>query len=77
MKNITVSVDDDTYRLARIRAAERDTSLSALVKQYLSGLAEDASAFERLANEEKEVRARVKDFCAADRLPRDKLHERG
>jgi plasmid stability protein len=77
MKNITVSVDDNTYRLARIRAAERDTSVSALVKQYLASLAEDADAFERLANEEKELRARIKDFSAGDRLSRDELHERG
>ena len=32
MKNITVSVDDQTHRLARIRAAELDTSVSALVR---------------------------------------------
>ena len=76
MKNITVSVDDDTYRLARIRAAERDTSVSALVKQYLASLAEAADAFERLANEEKELRARIKDFSAGDRLSRDKLYAR-
>ena len=31
MKNITVSVDEGTYRRARIRAAELDTSVSALV----------------------------------------------
>jgi len=35
MRNITVAVDDDTYKRARIAAAERDTSLSALVKAYL------------------------------------------
>ena len=77
MRNITVSVDDDTYRLARIRAAERETSVSALVKQYLASLAKDADAFERLANEEKELRARITDFSAADRLSRDKLYDRG
>ena len=40
MKNITVSVDEDTHRLARIRAAELDTSVSALVRQFLRSLAE-------------------------------------
>ena len=34
MKNITVSVDEETHRLARIRAAELDTSVSALVRRY-------------------------------------------
>jgi hypothetical protein len=77
MKNITVSVDDDTYRRARIKAAERDTSVSALVKQYLAALARDDDTFERLVREEKELRARIKDFSASDRLPRDELYRRG
>ena len=38
MRNITVSVDEDTHRLARIRAAELDTSVSALVRDYLRRL---------------------------------------
>ena len=40
MRNITVSVDDETHRLARIRAAELDTSVSALVREYLQALAD-------------------------------------
>ena len=39
MKNVTIALDDDTHRKARIRAAELGTSLSALVKDYLSTLA--------------------------------------
>ena len=39
MKNITVSVDEETHRLARIRAAELDTSVSALVREFLRSLA--------------------------------------
>ena len=37
MKNITVSVDEETHRLVRIRAAELETSVSALVRNYLQG----------------------------------------
>lgn len=40
MKNVTIALDDEVHRKARIRAAERGTSLSALVKAYLEGLAE-------------------------------------
>ena len=36
--NITVSVDERTHRMARIRAAELDTSVSDLVRQYLRDL---------------------------------------
>ena len=42
MKNITVSVDEEIHRLARIRAAELETSVSALVGAYLKGLVRGA-----------------------------------
>jgi len=35
MKNVTVTLDDETLRLARVRAAERDTSLSRLIGEAL------------------------------------------
>ena len=80
MKNITVSVDDETYRRARIRAAERDTSVSALVRDFLAGLAGDETErerFERLRRLEIEARKRVPPgFSATDRLPRDELYDR-
>jgi plasmid stability protein len=38
MSNITLSVDDNTYRTARIVAAERGTSVSAMVRDYLQSL---------------------------------------
>ena len=41
MRNITVSVDEKTHRLARIRAAELDTSVSALVGDFLKNLVAD------------------------------------
>lgn len=39
MKNITVSIDEETHRRARIRAAELGTSVSAMVRDYLRTLA--------------------------------------
>ena len=77
MRNITVSVDDDTYRRARMKAAERDTSLSALVKEFLLDLAKDESAHERLKRQEAALRASIRSFTASGRLSRDQLHERG
>ena len=44
VKNITVSVDEETHRLARIRAAELDTSVSALVRSYLRSLVADGAS---------------------------------
>jgi plasmid stability protein len=75
VKNITVSLDDETYRRARVKAAEMDTSVSALVKQFLSDLAAGESEFERLKKMERALRERVTAFRAAGRLPRDAAHE--
>ena len=36
MKNVTISLDDESYRRARIRAAEQGTSVSAMVKRILN-----------------------------------------
>jgi hypothetical protein len=76
MKNITVTVDDETYRRARIKAAEQDTSVSALVKRFLTDLAEDESTAERLKRQERALRASITAFRAADRLSRDDVHAR-
>ncbi len=76
MKNITVSLDDDVYRRARMIAAQRDTSVSAMVKRFLVELARGESEVERLKREERALRERVTDFRASDRLSRDVLHER-
>jgi plasmid stability protein len=38
MKNITLKVDDATYKRARIRAAKDGTSVSAMVRDYLNSL---------------------------------------
>ncbi len=42
MKNITLKVDDETYRQARLKAAALGTSVSAMVRSYLSSMATDA-----------------------------------
>lgn len=76
MKNITVSLDDDTYRRARMIAAEHDTSISALVKRYLVALGADETEAERLKREERALRERISAFRASDRLPRDEVHQR-
>ena len=76
MKNITVTVDDEIYRRARIKAAERDTSVSALVKHFLMELAVAESDTERLKREERALRERIAAFRAADRMPREDLHRR-
>ena len=92
MKNITVSVDEETHRLARIRAAELDTSVSALVRDYLKNLAADRSGGSagngpvveaeaerrrrRLREVIEDIRAASPGFRAADNLSREELYDR-
>jgi plasmid stability protein len=76
MKNITVTVPDDVYRNARIRAAERGTSVSALVGEYLRSLAGRQAEFSRLEAQQKQIQSQISRFRAGDRLDRDQLHDR-
>ena len=76
MKNITVSVPDDVYRKARIAAAQRDTSVSALVVAYLERLSGWKEEFARLEALQHEVQAEIGQFHAGDRLGRDEVHDR-
>ena len=89
MRNITVSVDDETHRT---KAAELDTSVSALVRDYLRRLARGQAvgigSDRHVAETERERRGRllaeaVEDITKnggglhmADNLPRDSLHDR-
>ena len=76
MRNLTVSLPEDVYRRARIKAAERDVSVSALVREFLSKLAEEESDFERRKRLQKEVLASIRRFRASDRLNRETIHDR-
>ena len=92
MRNITVSVDEETHRHARVRAAELDTSVSALVREFLRRLAPGDRRRENLESQPLESalerRRRLfdevfADFDArgiglrmADNLPREAIYDR-
>ena len=76
VKNITVSVPDDVYRAARVRAAEDGSSLSSLVAAYLRSLSERRAEFSRLEAQQRQVLDEIESFRGADRLDRDELHGR-
>lgn len=77
MKNITVSVPEDVYRDARVRAAERGTSVSALVGECLRSLSTEAELeFARLEAQQKQVQGEIRRFRARDLVGRDELHDR-
>jgi plasmid stability protein len=76
MKNITVTVPDEVYRKARIKAAERDSSVSALVREFLTELAAGEDDFARRQRLQDEVLASIDRFRAGDRLTRNAVHDR-
>ena len=76
MKNITVSISEEVHRRARVKAAEEDTSLSAVVREYLYKYAGGETERERRKRLERETLASIDGFRADDRLPRDELYSR-
>ena len=70
--------DAETYHLAEIKAAENGTSVSEMVKNYLSGLAgvEAPSWEESFRDILKTIRAEHPGFKSADNLPREELYDR-
>lgn len=76
MKNVTLSVDDRTLREARRIAAERSTSLNAMIRKFLAELTERESRA-------VEARRRILELCRESSAEvgtrgwtRDDLHER-
>ena len=80
MRNITVSVEENIYHRARVRAAEQRTSVSAIVRRILSEVASEETEEERLRRLEEETVARIDaretEFSADERLSRELIHER-
>ncbi|MCB1864829.1 MAG: ribbon-helix-helix protein, CopG family [Chromatiales bacterium] len=76
MKNITVSVDDETYRQARILAAQRGTSVSAMVRAYLEQLRQSATPEADRAAPLFAALDKAGEFVAARRMTREQAHER-
>jgi hypothetical protein len=74
--NITVTVPDDVYRAARISAAERGSSVSALVADYLSSLSQREAEFSRLEAQQRRIQSQIVRFSARDRLDREEVHRR-
>jgi plasmid stability protein len=76
MRNITVSMEDDLVRRAKVRAAQEDSSVSAVVRRFLEDYARTETEFERLRQKEIDLRRQIKHFDATDRLTRDELYDR-
>ena len=76
MKNVTIAIDEALLRDARRIAAERSTTLNALIRQYLEELS-------RTESQAAKARHRIVELCRETRaevgpriVSRDELHER-
>jgi len=76
VRSITVAVPDEVYRRARVKAAERHMSVSALVKEFLNDLGRRESDIERGERLQHEVLSNIRRFRASNRLTRDAAHRR-
>lgn len=76
-------MDDTLYRRARIFAASTDTSVSALVREFLNQLtknpdekSEETEESHQILEIIKTIRSRHPGFDPANRLTRDEVHSR-
>ena len=78
MKNITVSVDEETYCRAEEWAARRGLSVSALVKEYLNNLPQRSPSppSKTLSEVIADIRARGGGIDPSENLTRDELYDR-
>ena len=76
MKNVTLAIDESLLREARRIAADRSTTLNAMIREFLEELAQRESkaalARERIADLCRNTRAEVGPMT----WTRDDLHER-
>jgi hypothetical protein len=78
MKNLTVSVDEESYRNVRIAAAQRGVSVSGLVREFFRSLQPEAPDARRRVQELFEVMDECGTSGRADARERDrsKLYDR-
>jgi predicted transcriptional regulator len=74
-QNLTVQLDRETIRRAKVMAAKRGTSISGLIASQIRESVEAESAYEAARRAALELLARGFHF-GGDRLNREALHER-
>lgn len=67
MKNVTVTLDDELYEQSRVLAAQRKTTVTGLVRDYLTSLAD---AEQRRERARREILGMIGTFdCKIGRMP--------
>ncbi len=76
MKNITLSVDETVLAVVRRYAAEHDCSVNALVREFLTGLAERQDRARKTRQRIRKLSSRSTARIGAKSWSRAELHER-
>lgn len=74
MANLTIAIDDDVLRRARLRALEAGTSVNALLRSYLKSYVGDDATAKRRAIVDRAERFRTD--IGPVTWSRDDLHQR-
>jgi plasmid stability protein len=75
MANLTVSIDDDLLRRARIRALEQGTSVNAVLRRYLEAFAGADTERERAVAAVLALAGARRTGSGGRRWKRDDLHD--
>lgn len=76
MANLTITVDDDLLRRARVRAVEQGTSVNAVVRDYLESYAGLGAEREEAARSILQLSERAMSRHDGARWTRGELYER-
>jgi plasmid stability protein len=74
--NITLKLDRDLIRKARVLAAEKDTSISALLAEQLENAIRTYEGYDRAKKQALAILKKGFDLGSAPLPSRDELHER-
>jgi hypothetical protein len=76
MKNITLSVDDEVLAAVRRHAAERNSTVNALVREYLTNLAQHQDRARRARARLRQLSKQSEGRLGKKTWTRDDLHVR-
>ena len=76
MANLTISVDDEILRQARMRALEQETSVNAVLRKYLEAYATAGSTWDRAINTVLSFSRSAESGRGDRRWSRKSFHER-
>ncbi len=76
MAKLTITIDDEVLRRARIRATEENTSVNGLLREHLKAYAAAGQAGEQAAEAVLRLSGQARSGREEARWTRDELHER-